>query len=231
MNSADYSGYISTPVRKTQVVTLYMRQLQMTNFYNSVQILEDGAPAPADGKFKTPYIGLGHADFYDETTEQLTPNPWSDPNDSDISDTFPPIPSETMTELEPEFIGMQKCTWKRYAKPYVAPTTAEKDDANTVYYKGLYYKTTPNEEEAIQDGYTAVMFLMTADSDTCFTTGLAVRQVGLFMGVNRNSEFIAADAYSVMSDDDKGHLIAVQNMMPITRQDTQLEKYYFLIQF
>ena len=148
-------------------------------------------------------------------------SPWEDENN-------PPVPDERMTEVT-ELIGLQRIDSYKYAKVIPNPTTLQKRTG--VYYKGLYYKTTPNEEEAIQDGYTAVMFLMTADSDTCFTTGLAVRQVGLFMGVNRNSEFIAADAYSVMSDDDKGHLIAVQNMMPITRQDTQLEKYYFLIQF
>lgn len=216
MNSEDYKGYVSTPVRKTQVVTLYMRQLQMQNFFNSVMVLPDGASSP--GGYRTAYIGLG------KTT------PWSDPNDEDISDTFPPIPSETMTELE-EFQGMQKVTWKRYAKPYVAPTTEQKDADGTVYYKGLYYETTADVDYAIANGFTAVMFLMTADSDQYFTTSLTIRQVGLFMDVNRNNAFIDADTYSQLSDDDKGHLIAVQNMMPITRQDTQLEKYYFLIQF
>ena len=71
MNSEDYSGYIATQVRKTQVVTLYQRQKQMQDFYNN------------EG---TSYIGLAKT------------SPWSDPNDSDISDTFPPIPDETMTQ-------------------------------------------------------------------------------------------------------------------------------------
>ena len=218
MNSEDYKGYVSTPIRKTQVITLYMRQLQMQNFYNSVMVSQEGDPAPVSGVYKTAYIGLGRT------------SPWADENDPDISDTFPPIPSEDMTELE-EFQGMQKCTWKRYAKPYVAPTTEQKDAAGTVYYKGLYYETTTELDYALANGFTAVMFLMTADSDQYFTTDFAFRQVGLFMDVNSNDPFIPADDYSTMSAADKGHLIAVQNMMPVTRQDTQLEKFYFLIQF
>ena len=228
MNSEDYSGYISTPVRKTQVITLYMRQLQMQNFYNSVQVPEDPSDTssePPTGGYKTGYIGLG------KTTA------WSDPNDSDISDTFPPIPDETMTDLQ-ELVGLQKVTWKRYAKPYVAPTTAQKDADNTVYYKGLYYETTTDLVHALDNGFTAVMFLMTADSDENFPIDLSIRQVGLYMDVNSNVQYINAtteggrtDEYHTMPVVDRGHLVAVQNMMPVTRQDTQLEKYYFLIQF
>ena len=202
----------------------------MTNFYNSVQILDDGAPAPADGKFKTPYIGLGHADFYDETTGQLTPNPWSDPNDSDISDTFPPIPSETMTELE-DLQGMQRVTWKKFAKPYVAPTSEQKDADGTVYYKGLYYETTNDLDYALANGFTAVMCLMTADRQEHFPINLSIRQVGLFMGVNSTNKYLTGQMYAQLSPEDKGHLVAVENFMPITRQADQLEKYFFLIQF
>jgi hypothetical protein len=220
MNSEDYRGYVATPVRKTQVVTLYMRQLQMQNFFNSVMIPDDPAdnPVTPTGGFKTAYIGLGRTD------------PWSDPNDSDISDTFPPIPSETMTALD-QLVGIQKCTWKRYAKPYVAPTTAQKDADNTVYYKGLYYETTSDLDYALSNGFTAVMFLMVADSDECFPVDISTRQVGLFMDVNSNEQYLDANDFNNLSAADKGHLIAVQNMMPVSRQLTQLEKYYFLIQF
>ena len=203
MNSEDYSGYLSTPARKTQVVTLYMRQLQMKNFYNTP---------------KTMYIALG------KTT------PWSDPDDPDISDTFPPIPSETMTELE-ELVGMQRITWKKYAKPYIAPTSEQKDADNTVYYKGLYYETTNDLDYAIENGFTAIMCLMTADRDEYFPTGVSIRQVGLFTEVDSTNRYLDNEEYAQLGPDKKGHLVAVENFMPLTRQEDQLEKYFFLIQF
>lgn len=203
MNSEDYSGYLSTPARKTQVITLYMRQLQMKNFYNTP---------------KTMYIALG------KTT------PWADPEDPDISDTFPPIPSETMTELE-ELVGMQRITWKKYAKPYIAPTSEQKDADNTVYYKGLYYETTNDLDYAIENGFTAIMCLMTADRDEYFPTGVSIRQVGLFTEVDSTNRYLDNEEYAQLSTDKKGHLVAVENFMPLTRQEDQLEKYFFLIQF
>ena len=222
LNSEDYKGFIGTPIRKTQVVTLYMRQLQMQNFYNSVKIpAEDdpnGQPAPGPNTYKTAYIGLART------------SPWTDSEDPDISDTFPPIPDPHMTELD-QLVGLGKCTWKRYAKPYVAPTTEQKDAAGTVYYKGLYYETTTDLEYALANDFTAVLFLMVADAHQYFATDVQVRQVGLFMDVNRNNALLNPDDWAAMSVEDRGHLVAVQNMMPITRQDTQLEKYYFLIQF
>ena len=203
MNSEDYSGYQVPQIRKTQVVTLYMRQLQMQNFYNTPN---------------TMYIGLA------KTT------PWSDPDDSDISDTFPPIPSETMTELD-DLVGMQRITWKKYAKPYVAPTSEQKDADNSVYYKGVYYNTTNDLEYALANGFTAVMCLMTADRDEYFPTGISIRQVGLFTGVNSTNRYLDNEEYAQLSPANKGHLVAVENFMPISRQQDQLEKYYFLMQF
>ena len=203
MNSEDYSGYIATQVRKTQVVTLYQRQKQMQDFYNN------------EG---TSYIGLAKT------------SPWSDPNDSDISDTFPPIPDETMTQLE-DLVGMQRITWKKYAKPYVSPTSEQKDADNTVYYKGLYYETTNDLDYALENGFTAVMCLMTADRDEYFPVGVSIRQVGLFVNVGSNNRYLDNDEYQALSEADKGHLVAVENFMPITRQEDQLEKYYFLMQF
>lgn len=203
MNSEDYSGYITTQVRKTQVVTLWQRQKQMQNFYNNE---------------KTMYIGLAKT------------SAWSDPDDADISDTFPPIPEETMTELE-DLVGMQRITWKKYAKPYVAPTSEQKDADGTVYYKGLYYETTNDLEYALENGFTAVMCLMTADRDEYFPVGVSIRQVGLFVNVNSTNRYIDNEEYQQMSVDDRGHLVAVENFMPITRQADQLEKYYYLLQF
>lgn len=203
MNSEDYSGYQAPQIRKTQVVTLYMRQLQMQNFYNTPN---------------TMYIGLA------KTTS------WSDPDDSDISDTFPPIPSETMTELD-DLVGMQRITWKKYAKPYVAPTSEEKDADNSVYYKGVYYETTNDLEYALANGFTAVMCLMTADRDEYFPTGISIRQVGLFTEVNSTNRYLDNEEYAQLSPANKGHLVAVENFMPISRQQDQLEKYYFLMQF
>lgn len=216
MNSQDYSGYLAPQVRKTQVVTLYMRQLQMQNFYNSVVINPEWEETQLVGGM---FIGLA------KTT------PWADENDADISDTFPPIPTEDMTELE-DLVGMQRITWKRYAKPYVAPTTAQKDDVNTVYYKGLYYETTDDVNYAIANGFTAVMCLMTADRDEFFPVDISIRQVGLFMGIKSSNRYYIDNAeYQQLSPEDKGHLIAVENFMPLTRQQDQLEKYYFLMQF
>lgn len=216
MNSEDYSGYQAPQTRKTQVVTLYMRQLQMMNFYNSVIVNPAWEESTIVGGV---FIGLA------KTT------PWSDPDDPDISDTFPPIPTEDMTELQ-ELVGMQRITWKKYAKPYVAPTTAQKDDANTVYYKGLYYETTNDLQYALDNGFTAVMCLMTADRDEYFPVDISVRQVGLFVGVNStNRYYIDNEEYQQLSEADKGHLVAVENFMPLTRQRDQLEKYFFLMQF
>ena len=203
MNTEDYSGYLAPQTRKTQVVTLYMRQLQMQNFYNTP---------------KTMYIGLARTDA------------WSDPNDPDISDTFPPIPSETMTELD-GLVGMQRITWKKYAKPFVAPTSEQKDADGTVYYKGLYYETTNDLDYAIANGFTAVMCLMTADRDEYFPTGITFRQVGLFAGVNSTNIYLDDQEYAQLSTENKGHLVAVENFMPISRQQDQLEKYFFLMQF
>lgn len=203
MNSEDYSGYVSTAVRKTQVVTLYMRQLQMQNFYNTPN---------------TMYIGLA------KTT------PWQDENDPDISDTFPPIPDEKMSALD-SLVGMQRITWKKYAKPYVAPTSAQKDADNTVYYKGLYYETTNDLTYAIENGFTAVMCLMTADRDEYFPVDISIRQVGLYVNVNSTNRYLDNEEFASLTTEDKGHLVAVENFMPISRQADQLEKYFFLLQF
>ena len=75
------------------------------------------------------------------------------------------------------------------------------------------------------------MCLMTADRDEYFPVGVSIRQVGLFVNVGSNNRYLDNDEYQALSEADKGHLVAVENFMPITRQEDQLEKYYFLMQF
>lgn len=197
------SEYRAEEVRKTQVLTLWDRQRRMQNFYNLP---------------KTMYVGLA------KTT------PWVDENDPDISDTFPPMPDERMTQLE-ELIGMQRVQWKKFAKPYITPTSEEKDAADTVYYKGLYYKTTNDIDLAIRDGYTAVMLMMTSDRDQYFPVGLSYRQVGLFVEVDHTDRYLDDEQYSQLSEEKKGHLCAVENFMPLSRQLNQAEKHLLLIEF
>lgn len=197
------SEYRAEEIRKTQVLTLWDRQRRMQDFYNLP---------------KTMYVGLA------KTT------PWVDENDPDISDTFPPMPDERMTELE-ELIGMQRVQWKKFAKPYITPTSEEKDAADTVYYKGLYYKTTNDIDLAISDGYTAVMLMMTSDRDQYFPVGLAYRQVGLFVEVDHTDRYLDDEQYLQLSEEKRGHLCAVENFMPLSRQLNQSEKHLLLIEF
>lgn len=199
----DNSEYQATVLRKTQVITLYDRQRRMKNFYDLP---------------KTMYVALA------KTT------PWSDPNDPDISDTFPPMPDERATSLD-ELIGMQRIAWKKYAKAYVTPTTEEKDDPNTIYYKGLYYKTTEDYDQAIEEGFTSVMLMMTSDRDQYFPVGLSYRQVGLFTEVDCTDIYLDDEQFNQLPDEKKGHLTAIANFMPLSRQLDQMEKHLLLIDF
>lgn len=201
--NTDYSEYVATVVRKTQVITLYDRQRRMQDFYNLPNSM---------------YIGLAKT------------SPWVDPNDSDISDTFPPMPNERMTQLE-ELIGMQRVQWKKFAKAYVTPTTEEKEASDTVYYKGLYYKTTNDLDTALSEGYTSVMLMMTADRDQYFPVGVAFRQVGLFTEVQSTDRYLDDEQFYQLSEEARGHLTAVENFMPLTRQLDQMEKVLMLIEF
>lgn len=207
-HAEDYSDYQGVQLRKTATITLYFRQLQMLNFYN------------LSGQM---FISLG------KTT------PWSDPENPDISDTYPPVPSETQTVPE-EMIGCQRITWKKFALPYTNPTTAQKKANDTVYYKGLYYKTYDDPDEAIAAGCTAVLVLMTADRDEYFPTNLSVRQACLIGQCKATDIYLDDDEWENMSTDPdapdfRGNLIGIQNFNPLSRNQEQLEKYYFLLQF
>lgn len=194
----------TTPIiRKTQVLTLWDRQRRMKDFYN----------LPG-----TTYIALGRQ------------QPWTDPNDPNVSDTYPPIPLDTMTQIE-DMIGMQRIAWKKFAKVYVSPTTEQKEDINTVYYKGLYYETTNDVDYAVENGFTSVMMQMTADRDQYFPIAVTFRQVGLYVMVGYNDVYLNKAEFDALSEDQKGHLCAVENFMPLTRQGDQLEKFFIIVDF
>jgi hypothetical protein len=57
-------------------------------------------------------------DFYNLTGQMFIglakTSPWTDSEDPDISDTYPPVPDEKATELQ-ELIGMQRIQWKKYS--------------------------------------------------------------------------------------------------------------------
>lgn len=195
--------YTTVMQRKTQVITLWDRQRRMMDFFG------------LDG---TMYIALAKS------------SPWSDPDDPDISDTYPPIPDETATELT-ELIGMQRIQWKKYAKPYITPTSEEKDDANTVYYKGLYYKTTSDLSVALAEGFTSVILMMTADRDQYFPVDISYRQVGLYVQVGVNDEYLDDEQFNMLPEDKKGHLAAIENFEPVSRQLDQMEKFFMLLEF
>lgn len=202
MNS-NPSEYVATVVRKTQILTLWDRQRRMQDFYNLP---------------KTMYVGLGKT------------SAWVDKDDEDISDTFPPMPDEKMTKME-ELIGMQRVQWKKFAKPYITPTSEEKDSATTVYYKGLYYETTNDLDYALENGFTSVMLMMTSDRDQYFPVGISYRQVGLFVEVNHTDRYLDDEQYYQLKEVDRGHLCAVENFMPLSRQLDQAEKHLLLIDF
>lgn len=190
-------------IRKTQVICLWDRQRRMLDFYN----------LPG-----TMYVALGKT------------SAWADENDSNISDTYPPMPSETMTDIE-EMIGMQRIQWKKFAKVYVNPTSEEKDDKDTIYYKGLYYKTTNDVDKAIAEGYTTVMLMMTSDRDQYFPVGIAYRQVGVYVMVDETDRYLSYEQFKRLGKDRQGHLAAVENFMPLTRQLDQLEKHFVAFDF
>lgn len=192
---------VNTVARKTQVITLYDRQRRMLNLYD--------LPGST-------YIALG------KTT------PWSDPNNADISDTYPPMPDEKATEIE-EMIGMQRIAWKKFAKVFVSPTSEQKDDPNTVYYKGLYYETTNDKEKAIREGFTSVMFQMTADREQYFPIGVEFRQVGVYYMVDETDIYLTPEQYRALPAERRGHLAVIENFMPLTRQSDQLEKFLVCI--
>lgn len=199
-NLEDYSNTI---LRKTHCITLWDRQRRALDFI---------------GMDKQMFMGLARTD------------PWSDPNDPDISDTFPPMPDERATELS-QLIGMQRIQWKKFAKPYLSPTTEQKNAPGVVYYKGLYYQTFEDTQAALDAGCTSVMVLMTSDRDYYFPIGVSYRQVGLFVQVDDSRLYMDNAEYEALPAAKKGHLICIENFSPITRQADQEEKHFILIDF
>lgn len=205
----DYNSYQQTlQVRKTSTLTLQFRQQQMLNFYN------------LPGQM---YISLG------KTT------PWHDDSNPDISDTYPPVPDER--QIVPEELNKcQRIQWKKFALPYTNPTTAQKKASDTVYYKGLYYKTYDSQQDAVAAGCTAVLVLMTADRNEYFPPDISVRQACLITQCKSTAQSITGTDWYNMSPDPtannfRGYLTGINNFSPIARSASQLEKYYFLLQF
>lgn len=198
---------VETLVRKTQVMTLWDRQRRMMDFYNLG--VNSGTHT---------YVALART------------TPWTDPDDPEVSDTYPPMPSEEMTQVD-DLIGMQRIQWMKFAKPYINPTSEQKDDPNSVYYKGLYYQTTDDVDYALSHKFTSLMLLMTADRDQYFPVGVSYRQVGLYVEVNKSDVYLSPEEYAQLSTANKGHLVAVENFMPLTRQLDQLEKHWICLDF
>ena len=190
-----------TEIRKTQCFTLFDRQRRMLDYYNMD---------------KTFYIAIGKQ------------TAWRSDTDPSISDIYPPNPDERATEIQ-ELIGMQRVAWKKFAKPYLNPTTEEKEEVNTVNYKGLYYQTTNDMEYALANGFTSIMFMLYADRDRYFPANVQFRQVGLIGMVDETSIYLTAEQYNALSASKKGHLLTIENFMPLTRQYDQSEKFLILI--
>ena len=185
----------------TQCFSLLDRQRRMLDYYN----------LPG-----TMYIALGKQ------------TAWVDASDTRISDTFPPSPSESMTSVQ-ELIGMQRIAWKKFAKPYLNPTTEQKEATSTVQYKGLYYQTTNDVDYALANGFTSVLVMTTADADQYFPIGIQFRQVCLIAKVNKTDVYLSAAEYNALASGDKGYIITIENIMPLTRQNSQLEKLFIVI--
>lgn len=186
---------------KTQCFTLWDRQRRMLEYYN----------LPG-----TMYIALGKQ------------TPWKDATNPNISDTYPPNPKETMSQVQ-ELIGMQRINWKKFAKPYLNPTTEQKDDKDTVNYKGLYYQTTDDVDYALANEFTTLLVMMSADRDQYFPVSVQFRQVCLLGKVDSTNIYLSADDYNNLSPDKQGNIITIENFMPLSRQDSQNEKFFIAI--
>lgn len=191
----------SPVVRKTQCFTLFDRQRRMLDYYN----------LPG-----TMYVSLGKK------------TAWKDNTNPKISDSYPPNPSETMTEI-PELIGMQRINWKKFAKPYTNPTTEQKELKDTVNYKGLYYQTTNDVDYALENGFTTLMIMMNADRDQYFPVGVQFRQVCLIAMVDETEVYLTAEEYNALPANKKGHILTIENFMPLYRQEDQNEKVFIAI--
>ena len=146
----------------------------------------------------------------------------------------PPYPDEKQTEIE-ELIGLQRIDSYQFAKVIENPTTLQKKTG--VYYKGLYYSVTDDQNLALQEGYTSIMCKVTLDRDTyeAIPANVTYRQVGLYIDVNATPEEIeygiTPQAWNNKTEADRGTLEVIDNRNPISRNVDQQEEIFILLDF
>ena len=149
---------------------------------------------------------------------------WSDEGE-------PPFPDETKQTIE-ELVGLQRIQGENamaYAKIIPNPTTLEKLEG--VYYKGLYYKVTLDQEYTIENGFTSIMAQVTLDRDTYFPVDISYRQIGLYSQVDATAPYLSASEYNNLTPEKRGTLETIDNRRPQYRAKDQEEVLYILIDF
>ena len=73
--------------------------------------------------------------------------------------------------------------------------------------------------------------MMVSDRDQYFPVGISYRQVGLFVEVNHTDIYLDDEQFYQLKEEDRGHLCAIENFMPLSRQLDQAEKHLLLIEF
>lgn len=153
----------------------------------------------------------------------------------DDADFNPPYPTGYETYVTEAF------AWKRITKMYFAkiipnPTTAQKEDIKTIYYKGLYYKVTTDTDVALSEGYVSILLWCRLNRDDIPLN--TYRQVGLYTQVKinpdkfgNNIDVLLPNKWELLSDSDKGKLEVVDNRKPQSRSLDQQEELYFMIDF
>lgn len=146
----------------------------------------------------------------------------------------PPYPDEKATEIE-ELIGLQRIDSYQYAKVIENPTTLQKRTG--IFYKGLYYSVTDDQELAIKEGYTSIMCKVILDRDSieAIPINITYRQVGLYIDVNATPDEvqygITPTQWNNKLPEDKGTLEVIDNRNPISRNDSQQEEIFILLDF
>lgn len=203
----------------TQVVTLKSRQRRMRDFFT------------LPGQI---YLALGKG------------SAWKDATNPEISDTNPPIPSGNQTFIN-ELIGCQRITWKKYCKPIINPSTAEKNTSvepvrnkggqvvsytdGYVEYGGVYYYCTSDYDQAIELGCTGVMIYTLIEGDTTFPYKVTFRQSGLYVNSTETALYINSQTWNNLSDEKKGTLEIISNWPPHTRYEGAAEEIWALMLF
>lgn len=143
----------------------------------------------------------------------------------------PPFPDDTKQTIE-ELVGLQRVQGENamaYAKIIPNPTTLDKLEG--VYYKGLYYRVTLDQQYAIDNGYTSIMVQCTLDRDTYFPTDISYRQIGLYSQVNATAPYLSASEFNNLLASDRGTLETIDNRRPQYRANDQEEVLYILLDF